>query len=198
VNVVIEDKMENKVAETISRNIQSVRKKKRLTLDQLSSLCGVSKAMISQIETGKANPTVATLWKISRGLEKDINYFLKGMGEAERTFHVQRSHSLTILDTEEDGLHIKVLSPFSMVEDLEMYLLTFQPGGKLESSPHFKQTEEFLTVIKGSVRVAAGSNNSELHAGDFIRYHCDIEHAIYNISNSEAIVHMVVRFHTEG
>ncbi len=189
--------MEDAVVKTISRNIQTARKKKHLTLDQLSSLCGVSKAMISQIETGKANPTVATLWKIARGLEKDINYFLKGIQDAERKFHVQRSHSLTTLDTEEDGLHIKVLSPFSMVEDLEMYLLTFKPGGKLESSPHFRRTEEFLTVIKGSVKVVAGARNSELNEGDFIVYHCDIEHAIYNISDSDAVVHMVVRFHEE-
>ena len=46
--------MEEVVVKTISRNIQTARKKKHLTLDQLSSLCGVLKAMISQIESGKA------------------------------------------------------------------------------------------------------------------------------------------------
>ncbi len=190
--------MKDTVAAVISHNIQELRKQKKLTLGQLSVLCRVSKAMISQIETGKTNPTVATLWKIAQGLDVDIHILLKGLNDPERRFHVQRSENLTTLDTEEDGLHIKVLSPFSMVEDLEMYLLTFSPGGKLESSPHFSKTEEFLTIVKGKVRIRAGEKVTDLNEGDFIAYHCDIEHAIYNLSDTDSIVHMVVRFHTKS
>jgi quercetin dioxygenase-like cupin family protein len=81
-----------------------------------------------------------------------------------------------------------------MVEELEMYLLTFKAGKTLESKAHFPRTEEFLTIIKGDVAVTAGKHRSELHSGDFIRYHCDIDHKIENIGRGEALIHMVVRF----
>ena len=179
----------------IGGNIQAIRKKQNLTLDMLSEKSGVSKAMLSQIESEKVNPTVATVWKIAQGLEVDINALLKGGREPARKFTVTRREKVTSLDTDEEGLHIKVLSPISMVEDLEMYLLTFKAGGALRSSAHFPQTEEFLTIMQGRVRITAGENVTELEAGDFISYHCDVEHSIENLTTAEAVVHMVVRFH---
>lgn len=178
----------------IGKNIQQIRKRQLLTLDVLSEKSGVSKAMLSQIESGKANPTVATVWKIAQGLSIEINSLLEGEGEGRRRFSVTREQSITALETDEDGLHMKVLSPVSMVEDLEMYLLTFAEGGVLRSAPHFPGTEEFLTVISGSVRVSAGENLTKLSSGDFVSYHCDIEHSIENTGPSSAVVHLVVRF----
>lgn len=178
----------------LGRNIQRIRKKQNLTLDVLSEKSGVSKAMLSQIESEKVNPTVATVWKISQGLQVEINSLLEGDPEPKRKFHVMRKEDVTALETDEQGLHMKVLSPISMVEDLEIYLLTFEQGGSLTSAPHFPKTEEFLTVIDGRVRVSAGDNISELSAGDFVSYHCDISHTISNIGDGPATVHMIVRF----
>ena len=81
-----------------------------------------------------------------------------------------------------------------MAGDLEIYMLSFDPKTTLESEPHFPGTEEFLTVIKGSVKVTAGENSTELHKGDFLAYHADIAHTIANESASQAIVSMVVRY----
>ena len=182
----------------IGRNIQQIRKDQRLTLDMLSEKSGVSKAMLSQIESEKVNPTVATVWKISQGLNVEINSLLEGSDEPMRTFSVTRQHEITVLETDEDGLHIRVLSPVSMVEDLEMYMLSFKKGGALFSSAHFPKTEEYVTVISGKVRITAGDNSTELEAGDFASYHCDINHAIENTADGPSEVHLVVRFNKNG
>ena len=168
-----------------------------MTLGHLSARSGVSKAMLSQIETDKVNPTVATVWKIANGLNVEIALLLKGAGPPERKFQISTREQITTIDTEEEGIHIKVLSPFAMVEDLEIYELTFEPGGKLESSPHFPGTEEFLTIIAGEVEVIAGPKQGVLREGDFINFHCDIDHAIYNRSGQSAVVHMIVRFNRQ-
>ncbi len=186
--------MQNAQPPMIGKNIQEIRKERSYTLGVLAEKSGVSKAMLSQIESGKVNPTIATVWKIAQGLEIEINTLLKGADQPVRKFTITRSESITALDTDEEGLHIKVLSTITMVEDLEMYLLTFQEGGVLRSAPHFVRTEEFLTVIHGSVRVTAGENVTDLREGDFIRYHCDIDHSIENRASGESLVHMVVRF----
>lgn len=182
----------------IGRNIQALRKQQTLTLDMLSEKSGVSKAMLSQIESGKVNPTVATVWKISQGLQVEINSLLEGSAGPRRIFTAVRHESIASLDTDEEGLHIKVLTPVSMVEDLEMYLLTFKAGGALHSAAHFPRTEEFVTVIRGHLRVTAGDNASDLREGDFVRYHCDIPHSIENVGRGDAHIHMVVRFNKAG
>ncbi len=178
----------------IGENILRFRNQQNITLNVLAERSGVSKAMLSQIESNKVNPTVATVWKIAQGLEVEINELLKGSPEPARIFTVSKSHDIVTLDTDEKGLHIRVLSPLSMAEDLEMYMLIFEPEGSLVSEPHFPKTEEYITVIEGSVLVKAGVNISDLHKGDFLRYHCDVAHSIENTGNTEAVVHMVVRF----
>ena len=77
---------------------------------------GVSKAMLSQIESEKVNPTVATVWKIARGLDVELDSLLKGNGQ------------LTSLGTSGGGLDLKVMSPISMAEDLEVGDRTANPS----------------------------------------------------------------------
>ncbi len=179
---------------SVGRNIQRIRKQQQLTLGVLAERSGVSKAMLSQIESEKVNPTVATVWKIARGLEVELDALLRGAGAPARKFAVTRSEEINTLDTVEGGPHIKVLSPLAMAEDLEIYLLTFEPGTVLHSSPHAPQTEEYVSVLEGRVRVGAGDRSTELGAGDFIIYNCDVSHSIENLSPGVSRVHMIVRF----
>lgn len=178
----------------IGKNIQSLRNAQGLTLNILSERSGVSKAMLSQIESNKVNPTVATVWKIARGLDVDLQDLLDSTTTVKRKFSVKRSEAIKIIDNSEKGVTIKVFSPLSLAGDLEIYMLYFEPHSSLLSDAHFTGTEEYLTVIKGSVIVKAGDNRSQLHEGDFISYHVDIEHSITNSGSEEAIVSMVVRY----
>ncbi len=81
-----------------------------------------------------------------------------------------------------------------MIEDLEMYLITFKPGSILKSEPHFPGTVEFLTLLDGEITVKAGDNITNMHKDDFLTYHSDIEHSIENSGSIDAHVHMVVRY----
>jgi transcriptional regulator with XRE-family HTH domain len=178
----------------IGKNIQRIRKKQQLTLDILAERSGVSKAMLSQIESQKVNPTVATVWKIARGLGIELDAILKGKSESTKRFIVIRKGNMAVLDTVKDSLHVQVLSPIMMAEDLEIYILTFDKGSSLHSKPHEPKSEEYLTILEGTFRVKAGTKESELHKGDFIIYNCDIEHSIENIHNGSSKIHMIVRF----
>lgn len=186
--------MESHDSPPIGRNIREIREKHHMTIGILSEKCGISKDMLTQIESEQVNPTIATIWKIAQGLDVDINSLLTGQDQLRRTFSVSRRDEITRLDADEEGVHIRVLSPISMAEDLEMYLLTFQPGQSLPSKPHSVRTEEFLTVLKGAIRVTAGENRAELQEGDFIHYHADTEHVIENLADGETQIYMVVRF----
>lgn len=182
----------------IGANIQKIRKKHDITLAVLAQRSKVSAATLSQIEADKVNPTIATLWKIAEGLEIDIHSLLTGAEQNRRRFEIGRKDDITKLDTEEEGVHIRVLTPLDMAGDIELYTLTFRPGGELKSRPHPPKTEEFLTVTGGRVRVRAGNREAELGQEDFIRYHADISHSITNIGEGPAVISMMVRFHLNG
>ncbi|MFP4179568.1 MAG: helix-turn-helix domain-containing protein [Spirochaetaceae bacterium] len=186
--------MEPKDHGYIGRNLKKLREKHGITLSVLSEKCGVAKNMLTEIESGQVNPTIAMVWKIAQGLDVDINALLTGQDTLQRTFHVNRKDEITRLEADEEGVHIHVLSPLSMAEDLEMYILTFQKGQALHSDPHAIRTEEFLTILEGAVRVTADNNSTDLYEGDFIRYHADTEHVIENIHDGKTRIYMVVRF----
>lgn len=186
--------MESTRPPQIGENIRRLRKGQEMTLDVLSEKSGVSKAMLSQIESQKVNPTVATVWKIARGLGVELDSLLHGGSEPTRKFRMTRSDEFTTLETSESGPHLQVLSPIEMAEDLEIYLLDFDPGHTLDSEAHAAGTEEYLTILEGAVYVRAGSKEATLSEGDFILYNCDIDHVIENRGKKKARVHMVVRF----
>ncbi len=67
---------ELKKAPKVGKNLKHERMQKNMSLDMLSQSSGVSKAMLSQIETNKVNPTLVTLWKISQALSVDIGQII--------------------------------------------------------------------------------------------------------------------------
>lgn len=57
-----------KSTKIVANNIAILRKKNRLSLEELGKLSGVSKSMLALIEKGDGNPTLGILWKIANGL----------------------------------------------------------------------------------------------------------------------------------
>ncbi len=52
--------------------IRELRKKRRMTQNDLAFKCDFEKARLSRIETGQINPTIKSLYKISTALEVTI------------------------------------------------------------------------------------------------------------------------------
>ncbi|MEN6483123.1 MAG: helix-turn-helix transcriptional regulator, partial [Anaerolineaceae bacterium] len=53
----------------IAKNLKRIREERKLSLDRLSDLTGVSKSMLGQIERGESSPTISMVWKITNGLK---------------------------------------------------------------------------------------------------------------------------------
>jgi transcriptional regulator with XRE-family HTH domain len=60
----------------VGTNVKKERRSLQWSLETLALRSGVSKAMLSQIEAGKTNPTVGTLWKIAQALEVEFDALL--------------------------------------------------------------------------------------------------------------------------
>ena len=59
-------------SQALSSRVTALRKKNKLTLDQLAAASGVSRSMLSQIERGQANPTLTVTFRIAQAFGMSI------------------------------------------------------------------------------------------------------------------------------
>jgi len=171
----------------VGATLQRLRLARGLTLEDLSRIAGVSKSMLSQIERGQANPSLATVWSLASALRVDISELISGHASDLRTKIEVASASFTPEIKTDDGLcTLRILSPPDHAEAFEWYELLFQPQGSLDSKPHAKGMREHLTVLEGDIQVKAGADLVDVPQGGTARYAADVEHSIRNIGNGPA------------
>jgi transcriptional regulator with XRE-family HTH domain len=182
--------MTDKQVLQLGNRLSSLRKRKNMTLDDLSAKSGVSKSILSQIERDLSNPTVTTISRISDALGETLSdFFLKiEAGEVNSIESSKETPSIT----SKDGLcELNILGAGETVNWLQWYLLEMKPKGELDSKSHGPKTFENLTVIDGQIEVTCGPSKEKLTKGDTFRFQSNKEHTIKNISKQKAQVLMV-------
>lgn len=147
--------------------------------------------MLSQIERGRANPTLAVAVRIARAYGLSLAELVE---EPARKSGIQviRANDRAHVFRADKQCQIRTLSPLNLEKDVEFYEVVLRSKGELRSAPHFSGAREFLTVEKGKVLVESGGDRSEVNAGDSASYRADVEHVIANAGKSEAVVFLVV------
>jgi transcriptional regulator with XRE-family HTH domain len=69
-------KFQSREAPAVGGNLKQLRVARQLTLEALAAECGVSRAMLGQIELGRSIPTINLLAKIAKGLGVSIEQVL--------------------------------------------------------------------------------------------------------------------------
>lgn len=171
--------------------VTQLRKARDLTLDKLAAISGVSRSMLSQIERGQANPTLAVTFRIAHAFGITIGELLD-QPWAGSTIEVVHGSDPANLFRSDEHCRIRTLSPLHMEKSVEFYELKLAPGGRLASPPHYQGTKELLTVSQGRARVNSGENQCDIDSGDCAHYRADLAHTIENISDQELIAFLVV------
>jgi mannose-6-phosphate isomerase-like protein (cupin superfamily) len=146
--------------------------------------------MLSQIERGKANPTLAVAFRIAQAFGASLAQLVDTPMERS-PIEVVRADAAAAIFRRDKLLCIRTLSPLHTEKDVEFYELTLRPGGKLQSAAHFQGTREFLTIEKGAALVRSGESTVELATGDSAHYAADVPHAIENIGRGDVVAFLV-------
>lgn len=181
----------SKVAETL----RAVRKEQQLTLDDLAQRSGVSRSMLSQIERGESNPTLATLWNLTQALGVDFAGLLGAeRSAAETSGHVERlaADRTPTIDSRGERCRLRILSPPAMAGTVEWYELQLEAGGALLSDAHAPGSMEHLTILEGRIAVQSGLREDEGEKGDTLRYRADVGHRISALDGKPAKALLVV------
>ena len=174
----------------LGRTVQRLRKSYNLSLSELSSQSGVAKSIISQIERNETNPTLTTIWRLAHALEVSIESVLQGVQEGP--FIERSSRGDTPILVSDDGLcRLAVIGWIKTVDWLQWYDFTAEPGGLLESEAHQPGSIECLSLLEGELEIEVGGVIQTAHAGETLRYRCDLPHRIRNASTKSAHATMV-------
>jgi transcriptional regulator with XRE-family HTH domain len=171
--------------------VRTLRKSKGWTLEQLASLSGVSRSMLSQIERGAANPTLGVAFRIAQAFGMTLGDLVQFPQPRPRIDLIRASDGGTLFRDDEQ-CRIRTLSPLHLEKEVEFYELTLKPGGSLVSAPHVAGTREFLAIEQGTVRVTSAAESAEMQAGDSAHYPADVPHRIDNLAEGETAAFLVV------
>lgn len=176
--------------------IQHERKRRRLTLEQLAGMSGISKSMLSQIERGEANPTFAVLWSLTQTLGIEFSDLVAGGAVARSTGAIEivsAAHTPEIRSADK-LCTLKILSPPRLAGHAEWYEIEIAPGGQLMSAPHTQGAFEHLSAWTDGFTITSGEVSEHLKAGETGRYRADVAHGIANRSDHPARGLLVVLF----
>ncbi len=175
----------------VSERVAELRRRRRWTLEEFAAGSGVSRSMLSQIERGEANPTLAVAHRIAQAMGISLAELVEAVDVSGR-IEVIRADDRTHHFRSDPDCRIRTLSPLHLEKDVEFYELWLGRGGALRSAPHYEGTREFLTIQKGQARLISDQESQELGQGDSAHYRADVEHAIVNDDSQELLAFLVV------
>lgn len=187
-------KFESQVSinEVIAKNLKKLRKDRKLSLDAVSEMTGVSKSMLGQIERNESSPTISTLWKIATGLHISFTSLMETpMKEAV----VIKNTDIQPLSSDSQGFSLYPIFPLEKGRNFEIIYIEIEPGAFSESVAHEAKTEEFMLVYSGIVEVILDDNDVyTVHSGCSIHYSANKKHIYKNISSDTAKLYMVIYY----
>lgn len=184
----------------MGEHLREARRSRRLSLRDLAERLGVSPSLISQIETGRANPSVSTLYAIAAELDVSLDELL---------FNDRRAFSSgpSPARTETPGGTMTPTSPMQRADDrhrirlasgvlwerlttlsepgIEFLHVTYEVGGASSPEDAYQRHpgHEWGYVLTGTLEVRIGFDQYVLSAGDAISINSSIPHRLANIGD---------------
>ncbi|NEN80662.1 helix-turn-helix domain-containing protein [Nocardioides zeae] len=165
------DEPRDPTAAAVGARVRALRSERGLTLSALARTAGIGKASLSELEQGRRNPTLATLYAVAGPLGVPLVALLgdapgavvadpgdpEGPGDpglVARLLHVDRDPGTTT----------------------EVYWIELPPGGRRDSVPHTAGAVEHVLVVRGSLVVTVDGVPTSLGPGDAHAWRADVPH----------------------
>ena len=179
------------LSEKLGQTILRLRTADKMSLGDLSNVSGVAKSMISQIEKNEANPTLATLSRLSQALGTSVEAMVSDSPSGTSLVQHSRIQDTPVLKSEDGLCTLRIIGSLDTIQFVQWYDFTAEPSGLLESSPHPHGSVENLTVLTGQLEVNVDNEIWTANAGETLRYLADRPHSIRNTRDTPAHATMV-------
>jgi transcriptional regulator with XRE-family HTH domain len=179
--VMIQNPTSDDAKKRLSANLRRLRVARHLSLSELARVTATSKATLSGIERGRANPTVETLGLLAGALRVSIAELLEEPPAGEvRIVRVAQADAWP-----PEGLGRRSLETAELTGTLELAELALPARGILEVEPRSGGSREAVLVLQGKLIAGPIERISELATGDYASFPADVP-VVYEAGRSPA------------
>ena len=175
----VREKAEKVLEVAIGREVRAFRRKKGITVADLSQSTGLSIGMLSKIENGNTSPSLTTLQTLAHTLSVPLTSFFRGFEEARVAVHTKSGEGVEL---EREGTranhqydllgHIGANASGVIVEP---YLITL--SDEADIFPTFQHGGiETIYMLEGEVDYRHGDDIYPLKPGDTLFFDADAPH----------------------
>jgi transcriptional regulator with XRE-family HTH domain len=199
--------LRDSLREGLGQRLRRAREEKKIGLRELARRMGVSPSLISQIETGKTEPSINTLFAMVSELELSVNEIVfdargdaggaaetpNGVAVSRRTGKpgrpeapdspVQRSTNRTSISLE-SGVSWQRLTA-QPDHNVDFLYLRYPPGSE-STPPHSLMRHngtEYGYILAGTLQVSIGFDTYEIGPGDTIAFDCTQPHRFATVGD---------------
>jgi transcriptional regulator with XRE-family HTH domain len=182
----------------IGTNLKRLRTRQGHSLERLAKLAGVSRAMLSQIETGKSVPTISLLLKVAEALGVSLAT-LVSKPASQQTKVLGRDTSPLLSSNGGRFTARALFVPSEADARVEFYECRLAAKHREAFEPQVGGTRESVVVVKGRVELTVGVDQPLLLSeGDAALFQADVERIFRNPEGNEALLYRVVTYNGKG
>ncbi len=172
----------------VGNRIKSIRKRKGLTLQNLSEKSGMSATAISAIERNVSSPTVNTLASIGKALGESLSSLL---GEAEIAYVVTRADGRERPAAQGSGVDFQSLATGVPGQRFVPMIAILAPGATSGDDPVNRDADDFLFVMRGMLDVESNGTTIRLGEGDSLYFRGNTPYRWRNAAAGETQIILV-------
>lgn len=165
----------------IGRRLRDIRVERGLSQRQLARQSGVANATISQIESGKLNPTVGMLKRLLDGIPITLGEFFSDR-EARGDQLFYRAGELT--EIADGGVSYLQVGARLSNRSIQFLKETYQPGAGTGKHKLRHEGEECGLILAGRLEVTVGGRTTVLGSGDAYYFKSSQPHAFRNTGST--------------
>lgn len=188
------DERDERDAGAFGGNVRRRREAAGLTLERLSALSGVSRAMLSKVERGEKSPTIGVASRIAHALAASLSELIGAPdAAAQGVAVVMRKGERPVFRDPETGFERHMVSAAPGAGGAEMVVHHLPARVSLGLLPAYPPgTEKQLVVLDGTLTVMIGGISETLDAGDSLFFQADTEHGFANPADAPCEYIMVI------
>lgn len=169
--------------EMIGNKIRTIRKGKGFTLEEMASKTGLSKGLLSQVERGISQPSLESLWRITKALESPIVQFFEDVDQGYVHLVTKEKRRFMMFPESTGTFSLHTPTGNSKLGVMQIQL---SPGQQIKDQFIGSDGEECVVVVRGAVVVQVGSDEYQLTEGDSIYFGYSQSHIVSNATDKEA------------
>jgi transcriptional regulator with XRE-family HTH domain len=161
---------------SIAARIRSIRRRKGVTLEQLSNDCALDRSYLSRVERGHKTPSIATLMKIGEALGVQMAHLFGETVEPGAITVIRHTQYKPFPGPPNTKDGFSMVIPQS--ETRRVSLVIVSPGPETTLGPAEHPGEEIIFALEGQAEVSFADRNIILSEGDCVHFDGHLKHAI--------------------